>query len=88
MNWLKIIFSTETVEYLQCPNTFYEVQDTCKQHAGIVPGNHYNMRMDATEIYLILFFNKKSKLFSGERKLYFSKNHITYTFLRLRCFEL
>lgn len=39
-------------------------------------------------IYLILFFNKKSKLFSGERKLYFSKNHITYTFLRLRCFEL
>lgn len=47
MGWLKIIFSTEAVKHLLCPNTVCEVQDTYKHHTGISPGNHYNVRMDA-----------------------------------------
>lgn len=46
MGWLKVIFSTETVKHLLCPNIVCEVQDTYRHHTGISPGNHYNVRMD------------------------------------------
>lgn len=86
MNWLKIIFSKEITEYLQCPNTLCKVQVTCKQCTGIFPRNHYNVRMDKRNIKCYCLI-KKVKLVSEERQLYFSKNHITYSFLRLTCFD-
>lgn len=61
------------MEYLQHPHTFCKVQDSESQGTGLFPGNHYNVRMNAEDIYQMLFFNNNKKV-RGEWQLYFFQN--------------